>query len=318
MTNGKKNDAASAATQKSKETVATTERTTVDYITTTSEKPDEVANTKDLKLQNPHEDTDIMVKNDNSNQPSGFRFMDLAAEVRLIIIEYALMTSAPMIFLVKFEECSRFYNNAFAGRAINQIQDVSKQLRVESEYVEMKSHKVVADGPDFVELIRMTKGRFQAFVREVTLTPFREPYFRYKNPDEFVLHPLIDLCLSHKHARVQVRLHDLNFNGKGSRTISTFLNLATVIMQALRGKGKYLYSSGSEMVAKWQRRKSIEQLNAQHLLFFPCDKVLDEQRFRSLFKRIRADQQDFIFQHFGLNSLNELIEEVQDWYNSGL
>jgi hypothetical protein len=119
---------------------------------------------------------------------------------------------------------------------------------------------------------------FSAVRARSILKPLREPYFQHKNPDEFVLHPLIDLCLSHKQTRVQVRLHDLNFNGKGARTTS---NLAAVIMQALRWKEKYLYSSGSQMVTKWQRRKPIEELNAEYLLFFPCDKVFDEQRFHT-------------------------------------
>jgi hypothetical protein len=92
--------------------------------------------------------------------------MDLAVEVRLII-EYALMTSAPNIFLINFGERSRFYDSALAGRAINQTQDVSKQLRAESEYLEMKIHKVIANGPVSVKLIRMAKGCFQLFVREV-------------------------------------------------------------------------------------------------------------------------------------------------------
>lgn len=177
--------------------------------------------------------------------------LELTGELRNEIVAYALTTESQHAYLLIRDEHFTFFEEAYgAKRPINQLRNVCRQLRSETEHLEAQYNRVIAMGPEFLKLARNGGDNLKCRIREVSVCPLQTPFFTYKNPDEFVLHPLIEFYLQHNKATVQIRLQDWNFAGKGGHNIGSFLNLGTVIECALRGIGTPLHSSGSGMLKK--------------------------------------------------------------------
>lgn len=154
----------------------------------------------------------------------------------------------------------------------NKLRGVCRQLQAETcnFYLQTKQPYII-EGRTFIAMCEAKDPRLHNLCNIIEL--YGDMDLR-KRPDEAILHNnILALAWNNPQATVIVRLDRLHFDTSDKRTFNGFVNFAGVVLAAFRGFRKFRYSS--DVVAKWQRRKDVKELNAPNLRFFPRDEVCD-------------------------------------------
>jgi hypothetical protein len=137
------------------------------------------------------------------------------------------------------------------------------------------------------------------------------------NPDKLLLHDkLLRMAWLNPNASFMIILDELQFQHVDGRSLIGFLSRAGAILRAIRGDGRW-EGSNSTLEGKWRERKSLAELNARNIRFFPRNVELDVEEFCRL-----ASKSGYGVKHIIDSQYNgyrgHLLMEVKKWYEDGL
>lgn len=172
----------------------------------------------------------------NIHRNSNSLLLRLPAELRNAIYDYAI--DGKVYFVTARDGTVHKSVSAKRPEPYNRLQDVCRQLQVETADIDVRTKKIyVIEGPT-LEIMRRTKDVRLSNIQHTVI--LHGEMTLDTNAYEPMLHDMIiALALKNPQARIIVRVQRLHFDRDDGRTLAGFFSLASTILAAIRGVRRF-------------------------------------------------------------------------------
>ncbi|KAI4644815.1 uncharacterized protein J4E79_010950 [Alternaria viburni] len=247
--------------------------------------------------------------------------LDLPAELRQAVWRYVL--AGPGSLVISSPKDGKVVIQDVAGERTpyNRIAEIHKAFGNEAKFLELSLKHLLAkprEGLYLVNVLELSDSCLDRKLRKVTYQTNWGPDLL---PRREVLHGLLMYAKKNAHVKMNIELNNWYLKKAGAYIIrEKFVRFGIGLRRAIRGINVGTFEESAWIVYKWRGNKTVEELNAPNVSFWPAQEELTDKEWNKVKTAIGVKSFKGIMSGCGVRGpqdLDVIVELLKSYYLKG-